>query len=120
MTPAAANEARHANEHETKHTPGPWHVRVVEDCTGEEVGVYSGGEAMAMLIADCGYPCPANNANARLMAAAPDLLEALLALWRGFMDGSIRFKHVRQSDGEPYHPANVLMCAAIDKVLGKE
>lgn len=50
-----------------------------------------------------------------LLAIASDMLAALEALQQGFMDGSIKFTHKRTSDSDPYHPANVLMCAAIAK-----
>ena len=52
-------------------------------------------------------------ARVRLMTAAPRLLEALRAIEAGFADGSIRFTKKRQSDRDPYHPANTLMCEAI-------
>lgn len=55
-----------------KHTPGPWEVR-------DSVDVYSGGRH----VCDCSgadsvlHVGLENAANARLIAAAPDLLEAL-------------------------------------------
>lgn len=36
----------------------------------------------------------------------------------GYVDGSIRFTKKRQSDSDPHHPANILMCAAIEKAEG--
>jgi len=66
------------NTMKTKHTPGPWQVRQ-NDC------VYARGR----LIADCEVtaydkrPAPPNHqdtVNAKLVAAAPDLLEALQRL----------------------------------------
>lgn len=59
-------------------------------------------------------------ANSRLLNAAPDLLAALRAIEAGFADGSIQFTKKRQSDSEPYHPANVLMCVAFAKVEGRD
>ena len=53
-----------------------------------------------------------------LEAQNADLLAALKALQAGFADGSIRFTRTRQSDTDPYHPANILMCAAIAKAEG--
>jgi len=59
---------------ETKHTPGPW------ERIGTMVrGPYSirDGSRPGGLIADCGgYYGPEQHANAQLIAAAPDLLDA--------------------------------------------
>jgi hypothetical protein len=51
---------------ETKHTPGPWF--------SNNMGLHNGiGDGIAAYAADC-YP---NDDDARLIAAAPDLLAAL-------------------------------------------
>jgi len=58
---------------ETKHTPGPWHL-------GMKPGpmIYGpNGEQVADLSADMVFP-DETAANARLIAAAPDLLATLL------------------------------------------
>lgn len=44
-----------------------------------------------------------------------ELLEALEAIRAGFLNGSIKWTKPRQSDSDPYHPANTLMTAAIAK-----
>ena len=54
-----------------------------------------------------------------LHGAAPELLEALIAIEAGFRDGSIKFTKQRKSDADPYHPANTLMCAAIARATGE-
>ena len=69
--------------------------------------VYDGGDAKD-------YASTVN-----LFLAAPDMLLALNALFNGFADGSIKFTKKRRSDSAPYHPANVLMCAALAKVEGR-
>lgn len=57
--------------------------------------------------------------NANLVAAAPQMLEALRELARGFQDGSVKFAKRRQSDSDPYHKANILMNSAIAKAEGR-
>lgn len=59
------------------HTPGPWFL----DHYG---GVTANGEDVAHVVG--AYGCVENEANARLIAAAPDLLAAL----RGLFDNSTR------------------------------
>jgi len=53
----------------TKHTPGPWEVVKIKTSTGNYV--YRKGSSVDH-VATCGNP-----ANAHLIAAAPELLEAL-------------------------------------------
>ncbi|OZI58736.1 hypothetical protein [Bordetella genomosp. 1] len=67
----------------TKHTPGPWEAdgEYVQQVGQTEVGI------CAVLNMDEGgskgwYPGETTRANARLIAAAPDLLEALRAVVR--------------------------------------
>jgi len=58
-------------------------------------------------------------ATVNLFLAAPEMLEALEAFRAGFADGSIQFTRKRQSDSDPYHPANTLMCAALARAEGR-
>ena len=55
------------------HTPGPWHLRADDPCMVV-------CEAEYFAIADCAGGTDRDEANARLIAAAPDLLEALQAM----------------------------------------
>lgn len=61
--------------HENKHTPGPWAIDEFENYKNRSDGKTlindANGKAIAYVF---------NEANARLLAAAPDLLEALEAL----------------------------------------
>jgi hypothetical protein len=71
----------------TKFTPGPWMIGFKHD----EMGVIAPGP---VAIADCNYD-PAlseseKQANARLIAAAPEMLEAL----RGMMEWARRVKEI--------------------------
>lgn len=70
----------------TKHTPGPWHIYDYERTENEPFSRYqirnAGGEPVAMgsNYGDFGvfaWTSETKLANARLIAAAPDLLEAL-------------------------------------------
>ncbi len=71
----------------TKHTPGPWEIGPQEF---SRVKVYEKQQGSRRIVADCdlnelremiGYR-PEAEANARLIAAAPDLLAAVEALLR--------------------------------------
>ena len=57
------------------HTPGPWRVSLVDDTRVEDAT----GNCVAEIDGDYNQPetWPAMEANSRLIAAAPDLLEAL-------------------------------------------
>lgn len=66
----------------TKHTPGPWHCDGISEYTGELLVRAENGDTVARV---CCYgpqsETPFAQAhNARLIAAAPDLLEALKGL----------------------------------------
>ncbi|TLX12106.1 hypothetical protein [Rhizobium sp. MHM7A] len=65
---------------ESKHTPGPWHVdpKSPEESFFEDVNVLRhDGLAIAVCVHNGDILPPEPEANARLIAAAPDLLEAL-------------------------------------------
>lgn len=103
-----------------KHTPGPWEY--TENLDALYSMISSGNSVVA------GIPClldgemdelPTIRANARLIAAAPDLLAALKAFDEGLKDGSIKWAKPRRADSDPYHRANTLMCAAIARAEGK-
>lgn len=63
---------------EAKFTPGPWHVGPVDDTRVED----SYGNEVAQIDGDYNHPdtWPIMEANAHLIAAAPDLYEALETL----------------------------------------
>lgn len=87
------------------HTPGPWAIE-----EGDRETHIVGGEAILAYCPD--WPCAPQEqeANARLIAAAPQLLEALEALME-FAD-----------NGTPIHPGALVVNdarAAIAKALGE-
>ncbi len=77
---------------EVKHTPGPWHCTPEADLP--RIGVYAGkddedDEAIICDVTDEDLKVDGENeANARLIAAAPDLLEALEIVQNG-INGSL-------------------------------
>jgi hypothetical protein len=93
-----------------KHTPGPWQ-RVVARNTSAAYTRIGAGDYGA--VADCGGCRPSqeeNAANARLIAAAPDLLAAL----RAFVEQATKVSGFPQTY-EPYVGALVAARTAIAK-----
>jgi hypothetical protein len=62
----------------SKHTPGPWKIRT--DGNGKTYVVTSLVYIAQVFISDNSIDAPIDEANARLIAAAPDLLRALSEL----------------------------------------
>ena len=63
-----------------KHTPGPWEARefaVMDHEQTKGIGIYSGDDCMSDLVFGQGWSDDQVRANARLIAAAPELLAAL-------------------------------------------
>ncbi len=67
---------------ETKFTPGPWRVRAHTSQPNDRVVVDTFGGSVACVYRDMGENEPPREANAHLIAAAPDLYAALEALHR--------------------------------------
>lgn len=82
------------------HTPGPWAYRTEDGYCGEIVA--SNGTFL------CAFADDPSEANARLIAAAPDLLDAL----------SVLLAAVQRSVCEGSGPAQDLAHAAIAKAAG--
>ncbi len=99
-----------------KHTPGPWHIQKYNK---DKLFINAENAQIAHILhtETCGLISmpEQRTANAALIAAAPELLEALVEISHALADGSLKFTRPRQSDSDPYHKANVLMCAAIEK-----
>ena len=69
-----------------KHTPGPWEKR---HSYGIEINIFAGDDLVAVAYAWEGQK---GNANARLIAAAPDLLAACVEFVRKVECGEARSK----------------------------
>jgi hypothetical protein len=96
------------------HTAGPWTVTVVSHGK-ERAGLWINGGRGTVVDTDAYDVYPLSRQDRNLIEAAPELLAALYAIRDGFADGSIQFTKKRQADNDPYHKANTMMCAAIDK-----
>ena len=69
----------------SKHTPGPWCVRDLPTAQRYIGPSYDGGApSVAFVLARVNVPDERLDADARLIAAAPELLEALQAMLREF------------------------------------
>ena len=90
----------------TQHTPGPWNV------TGLYVRERDGGLVASIidLWHDQKTPKAEKNANARLIAAAPDMLDALQNILNGIETGVVTSDH-----DEIFNNASAKARAAIDK-----
>lgn len=114
------------------HTPGPWTAHEQQSKFGTLEGYYvveNGRVQIADLFGivkgerdedgnEVFISTDEAAANARLIAAAPDLLDACKTILQAFWDGELEFTKKRQSDSDPYHPANAKLVAAIAKAQG--
>lgn len=91
----------------TTHTPGPWglhindgpqHTIYKRTARGIAAGEMGGSRTLAVVRHNA---VDDHEANARLMAAAPDLLAALLAIIDNHDHGNIRSEWLDGTDGEP-------------------
>jgi hypothetical protein len=67
-----------------KHTPGPWSAERVWDIPETKVHAYFHGEPYALAEVYSTFTSGEREANAKLIAAAPDLLDALRAMREAF------------------------------------
>lgn len=104
------------------HTPGPW--KVFETPTGKVVGI--GRQSDGYAVADAGFgvwgeQSDEASANARLIAAAPDLLEACKRAEQFIRNGRdlgfIRMPDASTPDPAHYTPS--IIAAAIAKAEGR-
>lgn len=90
---------------EFKGTPGPWHWD--EEGLGNKNHIVFGKEYPAQMT---------SKANKDLIAAAPELLEALQNLMLNYSD----FRERTGRNGDPQNPLILAALAAINKALGEE
>jgi hypothetical protein len=104
---------------EIKHTPGPWTLNRHGAIVGGEFHQYTNGAGqsqLAMAVGGNGIDESQRSANARLIAAAPELLEALVALRREAMHDA-EFSDVSR---EQFEAILNRADAAIAKVTGAQ
>lgn len=95
----------------SNHTPGPWEYHAYfSECyeQGEELNIYAGDVKIISGCGCCGSPTIRNEADARLIATAPELLEACKKLITGW-----------QSDTDTLQVAIDAARAAIAKAEGE-
>lgn len=63
-----------------KHTPGPWHTEKRHAPNTNRIDIESDGLVIGCAICEIGMGQTEHKANAKLIAAAPDLLAALLKI----------------------------------------
>jgi len=99
---------------QAKHTPGPWHVGVRQ---AEQIVYDENGWAVANATVHHGESnIPESKANARLIAAAPDLLAALEAIAEAASCGAGCHDDVMQ---DALQECGTLASAAIAKAKGR-
>jgi hypothetical protein len=89
----------------TKHTPGPWKLRLGTGVQYDYIIETKAGALVAAYPHYSGATKKATKANARLIAAAPEMLEALQRLYKDF-------PYVNQANG------GMQARAAIAKAIG--
>ena len=96
----------------TKHTPGPWTVTANEKGPGYHVSAFEASWAQMVTVHASPSRLDEANANASLIASAPDLLAALEAV--------LRFDQSEGIPGEYKHDVTLAMKvrAAINKATG--
>lgn len=101
-----------SEETPAKHTPGPWRAA----CRRGYAAVFAGDQVNARAVADCrtvDMELPEATANAKLIAAAPELLEALESMLA--TSRQIRNGQVSASKGK----AEEIAAAALRKARGE-
>ena len=108
----------------SKHTPGPWYADKIQDRAA--FNIFTPGQCTALLTLEPGKYDGADprvgsvEANARLIAAAPDLLEALRALLAVAPYHAPGAAHGVMGAEERHASAIKAARAAIAKAEGKE
>lgn len=108
-----------ANSSEAKHTAGPWVVRYDFLCADGLKTIGIAADPIRAGSAAVAWPCGTTDAqllaNARLIAAAPDLLEALIAAEKALNNIRVCCQHTAW---DATGPAVIAARAAIAKATG--
>ena len=109
----AVKEARERLDTRAQHTPGPWYTDAVDD----DRYLITDGQDRIAAVRRIDVPPSIADANARLISAAPDLLEALEALFE-----NCEMIHKYWGDGDNTKQADNAIAAArsaISKAKGE-
>lgn len=81
LSPMKALRVKDSSQVESSHTPGPWEIvdSYCDPNTSWTLRQFNGGK-LGLYIGSVDKSIPSSSANARLIAAAPELLEALEAM----------------------------------------
>lgn len=105
------------------HTPGPWSFLIDESGSGDEIFGYdvSAADGRSIVYYD-NNDDPQTEANARLIAAAPELLEALQGVLEGLpFDGDESEYELAQAGCTPTEAAQLAKAfAAIARARGEQ
>ena len=100
-----------------KFTPGPWHVQHPIGIGSIQVTATRKAYPIALVFTRP-YIQEEDLANAQLMAAAPELLEAAIALFNDASDRDEVIDHYNVGDGEVMYADWAALKKAIDKATG--
>lgn len=102
----------------TEHTPGPWHIDPCGDILSTSVQNMDDQKDNGLICALCSDRCRDENiANARLIAAAPDMLKALerARMTLQNMEGWVASGFPVPDDSEDYEETVIAVYEAIKK-----
>lgn len=99
----------------SEHTPGPWRFVIRTDCPNGHVEGIWGPNKKEIVVTDSGY-YPPTIADARLIVAAPDMLD-LLEEVREFLDNYIDV--LDGDDGQPRPNRAMSLDSEIARVLAR-
>ena len=104
---------KHLSQMKTKHTPGPW------TADGTRIKAYrDNGYTKICKVGDV-WPARTDEANARLIAAAPELLEELMSARESMLQDKVAYNQRLGADYDTAYAHAILSLSKIDAVITK-